>query len=129
MKLLLFLALASTAFSAPSEKFFWALHQIESSGRTGAILGDYVNGKPRALGPLQIHRAAFIDSKIVGRYEQCADLAFSKRVASSYLRRYAPSAWKNNDVATLAAVWNGGPKGPSKKAAQAYAKKVANLAK
>jgi hypothetical protein len=119
MKPLLFLVLASTAFSAPSEKFFWALHQIESSGRTGAILGD--NG--RALGPLQIHRAAFVDSKTVGRYEQCADLSFATKVASSYLRRYAPAAWKNNDVATLAAVWNGGPKGPSKKAAQAYAKK------
>lgn len=129
MKFLLFLAIASTAFAAPSEKFFRALHLVESSGRTGAILGDYVNGKPRALGPLQIHRAAFIDSKIVGRYEQCADLAFSKRVASSYLLRYAPTAWKNNDIATLAAVWNGGPKGPGRKAAQAYAKKVLKLAK
>ena len=129
MKFLFFLAIASTTFAAPSEKFFRALHLVESSGRTGVILGDYVDGKPRALGPLQIHRAAFVDSKIVGRYEQCADLAFSKRVASSYLRRYAPSAWKNNDIATLAAVWNGGPKGPSKKAAQAYAKKVLKLAK
>jgi hypothetical protein len=125
MKPLLFLALASTTFAAPSEKFFRALHLVETSGRTGAILGD--NG--RALGPLQIHRAAFIDSKIVGRYEQCADLSFATKVASSYLRRYAPAAWKNNDVATLAAVWNGGPNGVKKKAAQAYAKKVAKLAK
>ena len=120
MKPLLFLALAATAAAAPSEKFFRALHEVETSGRLGPIVGD----AGRALGPLQIHRAAFIDSRIVGSYTQCADLEFSKRVASSYLRRYAPKAWKNNDVETLAAVWNGGPRGVNKKAAQAYAKKV-----
>lgn len=125
MKPLLFLALAATATAAPSEKFFRALHQIETSGRLGPIVGD----AGKALGPLQIHKACFVDSGIVGSYTQCSDLEFSKRVASSYLRRYAPKAWKNNDVETLAAVWNGGPKGVNKKAAQAYAKKVSRIAK
>ncbi|MEL0099922.1 MAG: hypothetical protein VW907_10230, partial [Opitutae bacterium] len=45
-----------------------AIHQVETGGRLGAIKGD--NG--RALGPLQIHRAYWIDSGVEGKYEDCA---------------------------------------------------------
>lgn len=121
MKTYIFLlALAATAQAAPPDSFFRALHLVETSGRTGAIIGD----KGRALGPLQIHRAYHADSRVVGDYARCADLDYSKRVVSAYLQRYAPQAWAAGDVTTLARVHNGGPSGASKQATINYAGKV-----
>lgn len=116
----LLLALASAAHAAPPESFWRALHQVETSGRTGAIIGD----GGRSLGPLQISRACFADSRVAGRYEQVAELPFARRVAESYLQRYARAAWDAGDVDTLARVWNGGPAGARKAATLAYATKV-----
>jgi hypothetical protein len=125
MKPLLFLALASTTFAAPSEKFFRALHLVETSGRTGPILGD--GGK--ALGPLQIHRAYHADSRVAGDYSRVADLDYSKRVATAYLKRHAPEAWAKGDVVTLARVHNGGPRGHLKPATKSYGVRVKALTK
>lgn len=122
--LTLFLTLAATAQAAPPASFFRALHIVETSGRTGPILGD--DGK--ALGPLQIHRAYHADARIGGDYFRCADLDYSKRVVSAYLQRYAPAAWAAGDVSTLARIHNGGPRGASKPATVAYGAKVARLA-
>lgn len=116
----LFLALAAAGSAAPAPSFFRALHVVETSGRHGAIIGD--NGA--ALGPLQIHRACWKDSKVAGRYEQVADFAYASKVASAYLKRHAPAAWARGDVVTLARVWNGGPGGAQKRATLAYAAKV-----
>jgi hypothetical protein len=120
---LLLLALCATAQAAPPASFFSALHVVETSGRTGAILGD--NGK--ALGPLQIHRAYHSDSRVPGAYERVADLEYSKRVASAYFKRYAPEAWAKGDVEVLARVHNGGPRGASKPATLGYGRRVAAL--
>jgi len=120
---LLLLALCATAHGAPPESFFRALHVVETSGRHGPILGD----GGAALGPLQIHRAYHKDSRVPGEYERVADLDYSKRVASAYLRRYAPEAWARGDVETLARVHNGGPRGASKPATLGYGRKVAAL--
>ena len=122
---LLLLALCVTAQAAPPPSFFRALHIVETSGRTGAIIGD----GGRALGPLQIHRAYHADARIGGDYSRCADLDYSKRVVSAYLQRYAPAAWAAGDVTTLARVHNGGPRGASKPATVAYGAKVARIAK
>jgi hypothetical protein len=123
---LLFLALASfaTANAAPPEAFWKALHHVETSGRLGPIPGDFVNGKSQALGPLQIHRAYWQDSGVPGRYSDCADLAYSRRVVSAYLRRYARAAWERGDAFSLARVHNGGPSGAKKRATLRYAQKV-----
>jgi hypothetical protein len=123
--LALLLALAATAEAAPPASFFRALHIVETSGRTGAIIGD--NGK--ALGPLQIHRAYHADARIGGEYSRCADLDYSKRVVSAYLQRYAQQAWAAGDVTTLARIHNGGPRGATKQATVNYAAKVTRLAK
>lgn len=123
--LAILLALAATAHAAPPDSFFRALHIVETSGRTGAILGD--GGK--ALGPLQIHRAYHADARIGGDYSRCADLDYSKRVVSAYLQRYAPQAWAAGDVTTLARVHNGGLRGASKPATVNYGAKVTRLAK
>jgi hypothetical protein len=122
---ILLLALAVSAHAAPPASFFRALHIVETSGRTGAILGD--NGK--ALGPLQIHQAYHTDARIGGDYSRCSDLDYSKRVVTAYLQRYAPAAWAAGDVVTLARIHNGGPRGASKQATVAYGDKVARLTK
>ena len=120
MRFVVFLALASAAHAAPPESFWRALHQVETSGRHGAILGD--NG--RSLGPLQISRAYHADSRVAGSYEQVTDLAYARRVATAYLKRYAPQAWAQGDIETLARVHNGGPAGARKPATLPYAEKV-----
>jgi hypothetical protein len=122
---LLILALCATAHAAPPASFFRALHVVETSGRTGPILGD--GGK--ALGPLQIHRASHADSRVAGDYSRVADLDYSKRVATAYLKRYAPAAWKAGDVETLARVHNGGPKGHLKPATKGYGVRVKALSR
>jgi hypothetical protein len=123
--LLLALALAVSAHAAPPASFFRALHVVETSGRTGPIIGD----QGRALGPLQIHRAYHADSRVAGDYSRVADLDYSKRVVTAYLQRYAPEAWAKGDVVSLARVHNGGPRGASKPATVAYGDKVARLTK
>ena len=122
---LLLLALCATAQAAPPPSFFRALHVVETSGRTGAILGD----QGRALGPLQIHRDYHADSRVAGDYSRVADLDYSKRVVTAYLQRYAPAAWAAGDVVTLARIHNGGPRGHLKPATKAYGDKVARLTK
>ena len=122
-RLALLLALAATTHAAPPESFWRALHLVETSGRQGPILGD--NG--RSLGPLQISRAYFTDSRVGGTYEQVTDLGFARKVVSAYLQRYAPKAWAAGDVETLARVHNGGPAGARKAATVNYGAKVARL--
>jgi hypothetical protein len=117
---LLLLTLAPTAHAAPPASFFRALHIVETSGRTGPILGD--GGK--ALGPLQIHRSYHADSRVAGDYPRVSDLAYSKRVATAYLKRHAPEAWAKGDVETLARVHNGGPRGHLKPATKGYGVRV-----
>ncbi len=119
-KTLLALLLALPAYSAPPESFWKALHHVETSSRLGPIKGD--NGA--ALGPLQIHRVYWQDSGVPGTYSQCADLAYSRRVVTAYLKRYAKSAWDAGRVDQLARVHNGGPQGHRKAATLAYARKV-----
>ena len=119
-RLALILALASASHAAPPESFWRALHQVEASGRHGAIIGD--NG--RSLGPLQISRAYHADSRVAGDYSQVTDLVYARRVATAYLKRYAPQAWAQGDVETLARIHNGGPSGHRKAATLPYAEKV-----
>jgi hypothetical protein len=132
MKTILFLLLALTVNAAPPEKWWSALHLQESGGAIGAIKGDYVNGQARALGSYQIHMAYFIDSGVKGDYSQCADLAFSRKVVTAYLQRYAPKAWAAGDCNVLFRTHNGGPAamkatGQKKKNLDRYAKKALGL--
>ena len=122
---LLFLALALTAQAAPPDSFFRALHIVETGGKRGAIIGD----DGRALGPLQIHRSYHADSRVAGDYARVADLDYSKRVVTAYLKRYAPAAWAKGDVTTLARIHNGGPRGASKPATIRYGAKLSRLTK
>ena len=122
---LLLLALCATAHAAPPDSFWRALHLVETSGRTGPIIGD----GGAALGPLQIHRAYHQDSRVAGDYSRVAELDYSKRVATAYLKRHAPEAWAKGDVETLARVHNGGPRGHLKPATKSYGVRVKALSK
>lgn len=118
---LLAITFVATMHAAPPASFWTALHQVETSSRLGATLGD--NG--RSLGPLQISRAYFADSKVKGAYEQVADLQFAITVASAYMRRYEPEAWRQGNVEILARLHNAGPSWRRKLAAtDSYAAKV-----
>lgn len=119
--LLIALLLPVAVNAAPPESFWRALHVVESGGkRGGLILGD----QGRSRGPLQIMRGYHADSRVAGAYENVDDLAYSQRVVTAYLKRYAPKAWAAGDVETLARVHNGGPRGATKPQTKAYAAKV-----
>jgi hypothetical protein len=119
--------LASTSsYSAEvNDKFIKAIHMVESSGRTGNIIGD----SGRALGPLQIHRSYFhdaiqFDPSLSRNYNNVTNLAFSKKVVSAYLNRYAPKAVETNNYEIMAKVHNGGPAGFKNPNTQRYWAKV-----
>ena len=99
-----------------------AIHQVETGGRIGDIRGD--GGK--ALGPLQIHRVCWLDAKVPGRYEDCANLSYSKRVFAAYMERYATERRLGRPVTDedRARIWNGGPNGYKKRATLKYWEKV-----
>lgn len=104
------------------ERLVAAVHMVETSGRLGPIRGD----GGAALGPLQIHRACWQDANLPGRYEDCADLAYAKRVFAAYMARYATERRLGRPVTDedRARIWNGGPNGYKKKATVAYWHKV-----
>jgi hypothetical protein len=122
--LLLALLLSTSAFAAPSEAFWRALHKVETGGRVGPI-----RSSSGALGPLQIKREYFIDSRVKGSYSQVSDLAFARKVAEAYFKRYAPEAYRKGDAFTLARVHNGGPSGHRRSSTLAYGRKVLNAMK
>tara|TARA_R100000808_G_scaffold9318_2_gene25660 strand:+ start:3809 stop:4210 length:402 start_codon:yes stop_codon:yes gene_type:complete len=112
-----------TLSAAPSESFWKALHWEETRGRTGAIYGD----GGRSFGPLQISRAYWQDSRVKGKWADCASLAYSRRVVAAYMQRYAPVAWSTGDYQKLARIHNGGPTGHRKRATVAYWHRVRAL--
>ena len=120
-KIIAFLLLCLTTASAANfAQFTRAIHLVETSGRLGPTVGD----GGRALGPLQIHRGCWQDSRVGGRYEDVADLVVATRVLRAYLHRYAPAALASEDWITCSRVWNGGPKGASRSATVGYSMRV-----
>ena len=100
-----------------------AIHQVETSGRLGPIKGD----GGAALGPLQIHKACWIDANMPdGSYADCADLKYAKRVFARYMARYATERRLGRPVTDQdrARIWNGGPNGYKKSATVKYWLKV-----
>jgi hypothetical protein len=98
-----------------------AVHQVESSGRIGKILGD----SGRALGPLQIHYANWkdatdFDKSIKGKYSDCEDLNYSKKIFKAYLAKYA----SGKTLEQKARIWNGGPQGHLSKSTLNYWLKI-----
>ena len=96
--------------SGSSDKFVAAVHQVETAGKTGVILGD----SRRSLGPLQISQAAWhdavkFDPSIGGKYSDCKHLSYSIKVLRAYLTRHDPDAVERADWEACARLWNSGP--------------------
>jgi hypothetical protein len=100
-----------------------ALRATESGGQ-GNGGRDATGDRGRAIGPYQIHRAYFVDSGVAGRYEDCRDPAFARRVVIAYWRRWCPDALERCDAEVLARVHNGGPRGARKASTLAYWRRV-----
>lgn len=103
-------AAAKKARAKSFEDFVAAIHQVETTGRTGKIYGD---GR-RSLGPLQISQAAWrdavkADKSLGGTYADCKTLWYSTKVMRAYLQRHDPEAFRNGDWETCARLWNSGP--------------------
>ena len=98
---------------SPLEAAIW---HVETGRREGAIMGD--GGASR--GPLQISRAAWIDSGLPGDYTDVDRLDYAVQVMRAYWDRYAPGGTDEQK----ARVWNGGPRGESKKDTKKYWQKV-----
>ena len=96
-----------------------ALIIVESSGNDMAI-GD----GGRALGPLQIHRGVVLDvNRITGshyKHSEMTNRVAARAVCEAYLRHYGKGATTEQ----LARRWNGGPRGDTKSATEAYWAKV-----
>jgi len=102
-----------------------AIWQVESGGSLNPPKGD----GGAALGPLQIHKAYWIDAtefnpRIGGTYEDCSKIIYSKRILRAYMKRYVPNAWNAYDAEIIARTHNGGPRGAQKQATIKYWKKV-----
>ena len=123
LTLLLALALPAAAQAADFAAFARAVHQVESGGRVGLIIGD----QGRALGPLQIHRGYWQDARQPGSYESVTNLAAATATMHAYLQRYAPAALAREDWQTCARIHNGGPRGASRTATVGYARRVISV--
>jgi hypothetical protein len=107
---MVFLCLAASpqAQSTRYAKLLEAIRQVESHGNPN-LVGD--NGK--AIGSFQIWRtywqdAVEHDKTIGGKYEDCKNEEYAKRIVLAYWDRYAP---KNATNEQLARIHNGGPQG------------------
>ena len=106
----LFYSLISESAEIP-DGFFKALGQVESNQNPRAI-GD--DGK--SIGIFQIQKACWLDAinfdkTIGGKYENCFEIEYSKKIVKAYLSKYC----SNGTFEDWARLWNSGPNFKSKK--------------
>lgn len=105
------------------EQILVAIRHVESGTcpRRGArAVGD----GGRAIGPYQIHRSYWQDSRVPGRFEDCFDATYARKVVMSYWQRHCPYALQTLDAQVLARVHNGGPSGFRKVSTANYWRRV-----
>ena len=127
--LLLSLALVPPPADLDTRPILDAIRAVETGGHPDPA--NAVGDGGRALGPYQIHRAYWLDAterhpalRALG-YESVRDQATAERVVLAYLTRYAPD-W---NLATVARIHNGGPRGHRKSATVPYARRVEEAAR
>lgn len=109
-------AIATSGVASPPpssfdcERILLAIQQVETGGckDPSNAVGD--NGK--AIGAFQIHHcywkdATDFDKSIGGKYSDCKNEAYARKIVIAYLTRYC----KNWDNETVARMHNGGPRG------------------
>lgn len=105
----------------PSERLLNAIACVESAHNPNAV-GD----RGKAIGVFQIHRVYWQDAiqhdpTIGGRYEDCYNPEYARRIVLAYMDRYAPL---NATDEVFARIHNGGPSGHRKQATIKYWSKV-----
>lgn len=112
------------AARAPNlDQILAAIRHVESGGTPHGGTRAIGDGG-RALGPFQIHRSYWLDARIPGRFEDCFDPAYARRVVLAYWRRHCPAALEALDAEVLARVHNGGPAGTRKSGTAVYWRRV-----
>jgi hypothetical protein len=133
LALALWLGLLSPVAQAPAAApphAPWTLDEVLAAVRAVESGGSPDGGRSargdggQALGPYQIHRAYWRDARVPGRYEDCRDPAYARRVVEAYWRRWCPRALAIVDAEVLARVHNGGPQGHTKAGTRAFWIKV-----
>jgi hypothetical protein len=121
--------------ATPSCSVGWTVQPYSLDEILAAIRSVETGGEPRggrdargdggrALGPYQIHRAYWLDAGVPGRYEDCRDERYARRVVLAYFERWCPTALARCDAEVLARVHNGGPGGRSKTSTLPYWRRV-----
>lgn len=128
----LLLSLAATVpppAGTDTRRILDAIQTVETGGESDP--DNAIGDAGRALGAYQIHRSYWIDAterdpalRALG-YQSVRDRATAERVVLAYLTRYAPD-W---NLATVARIHNGGPRGHRKSATVPYARRVEEAAR
>ena len=116
---ILFLITASQA--ATLDQTLDAIRTQESGGK------DLVGDAGAAVGPYQLHKGYWSDSRVKGKYEDCHNEAYSRQVVIAYMKRYCPEAIadpSNVDAEKMARIHNGGPTGATNSKTLKYWKAV-----
>lgn len=122
--------LAVIASSTPSVAHEHTLLEVLDAIRVVETRGTPNSGRDsggdsgRAIGPFQIHYAYWKDAGLPGKYEDCRDIDYARRVVLAYWRRYCPNALAEHDVEILARTHNGGPSGAKRDSTLPFWKKV-----
>lgn len=107
----------------PLERTIDAMIQVESGGNWNAI-GD----GGRSVGGLQIGRDYWTDGTrflgVAWPYEAARDPIKARQVVRAYLLGYQRAGGYSPTPEVFAALHNGGPTGPKKKATKSYVKKI-----
>jgi hypothetical protein len=100
-----------------------AIRKVESGGlKDGGRKATGDGGK--AIGPYQIHRAYWEDSKVPGKHDDCREPDYARKVVLAYWKRYAPKSLEAVDAQSLARVHNGGPDGAKQDCTLPFWRKV-----
>ena len=100
-----------------------AIRSVETGNRPDSGRGSIGDGGS-AIGPFQIHYEYWKDSAVPGRYEDCRDCDYARRVVIAYWHRYCPDAVIMHDAEVLARTHNGGPTGAKRDSTLPFWKKV-----
>jgi hypothetical protein len=106
------------------ERTLDVIRQVESSGGKDKRDGD----RRAAIGDYQIHRAYWQDgTRFLGvswPYSDARDPVKARKVVRAYILHYQKAGGYPATAAVFAAIHNGGPTGPKKRATKVYVAKV-----
>ncbi len=104
------------------QPLFTAVRRVETGCEPNG--GRDAIGKAGELGPYQIRKSYWLDSRVPGQFEQVRDPRYARQVMLGYWKRYCPHALAKRDFKTLARIHNGGWNGHRKPSTLIYWSRV-----